>query len=310
MITMTRDEIQEKALEILKPVKKGGLAISMGVGKTRIGLRDLDECHSLLDSHRAFLALFNGRVIGLSGTWPRYSKSEKGKMVEDFCPLLYSYDVDDAVNDDILNDYKIIVHEIKLDHRNNIEVNTRSGGTFYTSESKNYFYWNNKLEEAVLMGNPHMARIKRMKVLKEFSSKEKYASKLADSIKEKCIIFANTQDQADRLAEHSYHSNNPDSEENLELFKGDQIGRLSCILQLSEGVNIPNLRQGIIMHAYGNERKSSQRLGRMLRLNPDDMAIVHILCYVDTIDKVWVEKALESYDPTKVVWKNFNIKLP
>jgi len=35
---------------------------------------------------------------------------------------------------------------------------------------------------------------------------------------------------------------------------------LSSVMQLSEGVNIPNLKQCIIMHAYGNERKSSQRI--------------------------------------------------
>ena len=80
-------------------------------------------------------------------------------------------------------------------------------------------------------------------------------------------------------------------------------------MQLNEGVNIPELKQGIIMHAYGNERKSAQRIGRLLRLNPDDTAIVHILCYMDTIDEAWVKEALEGYDPSKITWKDFNIKL-
>jgi len=81
------------------------------------------------------------------------------------------------------------------------------------------------------------------------------------------------------------------------------------VLQLSEGVNIPDLKQGIIMHAYGNERKSSQRIGRLLRLNPDDKAIVHILCYMNTVDEKWVTESLESFDQTKITWKNFNIPL-
>ena len=49
--------------------------------------------------------------------------------------------------------------------------------------------------------------------------------------------------------------------------------------------------------------------GRLLRLNPDDTAIVHILCYMDTIDETWVKEALEGYDPSKITWKDFNIKL-
>jgi hypothetical protein len=49
--------------------------------------------------------------------------------------------------------------------------------------------------------------------------------------------------------------------------------------------------------------------GRLLRLNPDDKAIVHILCYMDTVDEKWVKEALEGFDQTKIIWKDFNISL-
>jgi superfamily II DNA or RNA helicase len=78
---------------------------------------------------------------------------------------------------------------------------------------------------------------------------------------------------------------------------------------LSEGVNIPNLKQGIILHAYGNERKAQQRIGRMLRLNPNDTATIHILCFKGTIDEKWVTEALEGFDKNKVTWKDYNIQL-
>jgi superfamily II DNA or RNA helicase len=146
-----------------------------------------------------------------------------------------------------------------------------------------------------------------MKAMMEYPSKERYAKLLFNDISSKCILFANTQAQADRLCKYSYHSNNSESEENLQMFKEGQISKLSTVLQLNEGINIPNLKQGIIMHAYGNERKASQRIGRLLRLNPDDKAIVHILCYVNTIDEKWVKDALEEFDQTKIVWKRFNV---
>jgi superfamily II DNA or RNA helicase len=142
----------------------------------------------------------------------------------------------------------------------------------------------------------------RMKQMQEYKSKEHYAKTLFDSIEDKCLLFANTQEQADRLCEHSYHSKNPYSEGNLDLFSNDHITKLSCVLQLSEGVNIPNLRSGVIMHAYGNERKSSQRIGRMLRLNPDDVATVHILCYQDTVDEKWIDEALSVFDSNKITY--------
>jgi superfamily II DNA or RNA helicase len=86
------------------------------------------------------------------------------------------------------------------------------------------------------------------------------------------------------------------------------MNKLSCVLQLNEGINIPELRQGIIMHAYGNERKASQRIGRLLRLNPDEKAIVHILCYMNTVDEKWVKDALESFDQSKIVWREYDVK--
>lgn len=269
----------------------------------------LDECHSLLFSHREFLDNYAGKILGLTGTPPKHSSSEKGIMVDEFCPIMFTYLTDDAIDAKILNDYKIIVHQLKLNNTTkSVKVDTRTGG-FFTTERANYNYWCDRVDNAGGGKSAQIARVMRMKAMMTFPSKEKYAKLLAESIKSKCIIFANTQEQADKLCEYSYHSQNPNSADNLIAFKDGTIDKLSCVLQLSEGVNIPNLRQGIIMHAYGNERKSAQRIGRLLRLNPDETATIHILCYMDTVDQKWVEDALEGYDNNKITWKDFNIKL-
>jgi superfamily II DNA or RNA helicase len=262
--------------------------------------------HSLLDSHRGFLQLFKGKILGLTGTPPKRDYSEKGKLVQEFCPVVFIFKADDAIENGILNDYKIVVHELRLSKEKNYQV-TMKNKTYMTDEESNYVYWSRRLD--VGSGSVHMLRVMRMKALMEYPTKEKYAKLLFDSIESKCILFANTQAQADKLCDHSYHSNNPKSEENLLKFKDGEITKLSTVLQLNEGVNIPNLKQGIIMHAYGNERKSAQRIGRLLRLNPDDKAIVHILCYMDTVDEKWVKEALEGFDQSKIMWKNFNVSV-
>jgi superfamily II DNA or RNA helicase len=266
----------------------------------------LDEAHSLLDSHREFLQVYKGKILGLTGTPPKHNYSEKGKLVNQFCPVAYTFKADEAVDNHILNDYQIIVHEIKLSTEKNLNISNNKG-TFNTSELANYTYWSNRL--ANNSGPAHILRVMRMKAMKEYPSKEKYAKKLFNSINSKCLLFANTQEQADKLCNHSYHSKNPKSEENLELFKSGQILKLSAVDQLSEGVNIPNLKQAVVMHSYGNERKFSQKLGRLLRLNPTETAIIHILCYIGTIDEKWVKDALEDLDQTKITWKNYNIPL-
>jgi superfamily II DNA or RNA helicase len=355
-----REQIQQDALSIALQHKRCGLGISMGVGKTLIGLKYvnhlqgknmgklrvlvvapklsifdswrndagkfgidienvefttylslnkynpqefdivvLDECHSLLDSHLNFLGHYAGRILGLTGTPPRYADSAKGRMVSQFCPIKFTYITDDAVEDDILNDYRIIVHKMSLSSANNIPVNLKNK-QFMTSEIKNYNYWTERVYESNGPKQRQISSVMRMRAMMDFKTKEKYAKNLLEEIEDKCIVFCNTQDQADRICEFSYHSNNPDSEGNLDLFGNDHITKLSCVMQLNEGVNIPNLRAGIIMHAYGNERKSNQRIGRLLRLNPTETAIVHILCYKNTIDEKWVEEALKDLDQSKI----------
>lgn len=354
-----REDVQHRALQTIIEQDNVGVAVSMGVGKTLIGLRHmeyiytdtlrilvvapkksilksweeeakkfnmsyllphivfstyvslnkqdlnfdavyLDECHNLLFTHDSWLSLYKGKIVGLTGTPPRVSSSEKGKMVNKYCPIKYTYVTDTAVEDGILNDYIINVHMLSLDPRKNYMKKLKNGKTFGSSELGDYNYWSNRLLESDSPKDIQILRIMRMKSLMGYKSKEVYAKKLMDNIKDKCIVFANTHEQADALCPHSYHSSNPDSEINLSDFKAGKINKLSCVLQLSEGVNIPDLKKGIILHAYSNERKSAQRIGRLLRLNPNETSTIHILCYKDTIDETWVKQALESCDQSKI----------
>ncbi len=263
----------------------------------------LDECHNLLFSHEEFLKNYNGKVLGLTGTPPKKG-SEKYIMVQKYCPIVYEFSVDEATDSNILNDYKIIIHLLELSKLPNLKKKNKNGGVWYTSELKDYAYLNRRYQEAMPGKSQQMAAIMRMRGLMEYSTKEEYLKSILVNISSKCIIFANTHKQADRVCTHSYHSGNPKSDENLELFSDGRINKLSSVLQLNEGISVHNLRQGIIMHAYGNNRKSAQRIGRLLRLSPDQKATCHILCYKGTQDEKWVEKALETFDQNKIEYYN------
>jgi len=359
-----REQIQEEALELIKVNKRIGCAISMGVGKTYIGLKHmdwylkeqnsdarflvvapkksiftswfedmdkfglsylkdrvvvttylslhkqsfnydvvyLDECHSLLNSHELWLTAYNSRIIGLTGTPPREHRSIKGMMVNKFCPIKFNYFTDEAVEDSILNDYRITVHSVNLCRLNTHQVKVK-GNSWNTSEYDNYQYWVKRVNESSNPSQEQFNRIGRMRTLMDYRSKEEYAKKLLKTIQGKCIIFCNTQDQADRLCNYVYYSGHPLSEQNLQMFKDGKINVLSCVLQLNEGVNIPDLQHAIILHSYGNERKAAQRIGRLLRLNPDEVASVHILMFHETVDATWVRSALQDFDRTKITYK-------
>lgn len=320
----TRDEVRTEALGAIRKFLHAGAAISMGVGKTRLGLDHfqlvmnkliksesreakalvaaptkkiiqgwkeealkwgmesllehitfttyrslekqsldydvvyLDECHSLTMSHDPWLREFKGYIIGLTGT-PPDPRSTKGKLVAIYCPIVYTYITDEAIADNILNDYKITVHLLELDTDKTHQIQLKDGRSWYTSEYENYMYWTDRVMNS--FGKQKMQNsVMRMKAMHIYRTKEVYGKKLLDKAKDKCILFANEQKQADRLCMHSYHSSNKDSERNMEWFETGKIDKLSCVLQLSEGANIPGLKESIILHAYGNNKKTAQRL--------------------------------------------------
>jgi len=262
----------------------------------------LDECHSLKLNHNEVLSKFNGSILGLTGTPPKHPHSEKSFMIDKYCPVIYSYNTDEAVDHKILNDYRIVVHYVNLDLNNNIKV-TKPGITWMTSEVRLYNYWTARVDSSVGKMK-QIAAIQRMKAMQLFVSKENKARELLNSIGEynKCLCFASTQEQTAKICPATYHSNNKFSEKNLEAFKSGTLKKLCAVEQLSEGINIPNLKYGIIMHSYGNERKASQKIFRFLRLNPDEQSTVHILCFKNTIDEQWVKSALEDFNQDKITY--------
>lgn len=360
---MTREDIQNKVLDLLSDKSRATVALSGGTGKTLIGLKHmeskqfghcrflvvapkrsifeswkddakkfnleyllenvtfstylslnkqandydviyLDECHSLKLSHNEWLSKFKGYIIGLTGTPPKDEKSERGFMVDKYCPVIYSYNTDQAVDHSILNDYRIVVHYVELDKEKNVKV-VKPQATWMTSELAMYNYWSNRVDSS--FGKmKQIAAIQRMKAMQGFLSKEIKAKTLLNDIGSysKCLCFASTQEQAARICPVTYHSNNKFSESNLEKFKVStgMHNKLCAVEQLSEGVNIPNLKFGIILHSYGNERKASQKIFRFLRLNPSECSTIHILCYKNTIDEQWVESALSGFNQDKITY--------
>ena len=372
----TKDDIRIEALSEVRKWKRGSAAVSMGVGKTRLGLEHfqlvvdkyqreagrmaralvvapfrniiegwnaeaekwdmthllpgvefvtyrsltkkkledydaiyLDECHSLKLKHGQWLNPFKGHILGLTGTPPKYKSSIAYKLMAKFCPIRYEYLTDEAIDDEILNDYRITVHLLDLGKLNNFRIEIRNPKTkqvtksWLTSETVNYNYWSERVEE----NSGGNSEVLRMKSMQTYPSKDEYARKLLREAEDKCLVFANTKKQADSLCKHSFHSSNKESQANLDKFQSGEIDKMSCVLQLSVGANIKGLKECIILHAYGNNRKSAQRIGRMLRLNPDDMAHVHILCFKDTIDETWVKEALESFSQDKITWYDPNV---
>jgi superfamily II DNA or RNA helicase len=255
-----------------------------------------DEIHNILKTHNVYLKDYQGYVFGLTGTLPIYKSNIKRKMIDYYAPVVFKCTIKEAVDNKIINDVDIIIHYIPLSDKKDVKITTAKS-EFFVSELDNYNYICKQIEN-----NPEkeFLKIMRTKILQEYKSKVDFIKKLKTEITEKCLIFVNSKIQAQEVCSHSYFSGNELSDENLLKFKKGIIKQMSCILQLSEGINIPDLRCGIISHSFGNEFKLNQRIGRLCRLNPDQLSTVHILCYKGTIDETWVEESLKDLNHKKI----------
>lgn len=262
----------------------------------------LDEIHNLTFKHNNWLNKNTSNILGLTGTLPSNPKNIKRMLIDKYAPVKFTYTTDEAVNDNMLNDYQIIVHPLELSDVKNIKKTKKDGTNYYLSEKDEYNYLTSKMsivgtKEAMKLG------IIRMRYLQKLKSKEVLAKQLLDKSQNKCILFCNTIEQSNRLCHWSYNTKNPKSETNLNYFKRGTINKLSCVEQLSEGINIPNLKEGIIMHFFSaNSPKSKQKFYRLCRLLPTETAILRILYYKDTIDEKNVREGLKQLNQSKITW--------
>jgi superfamily II DNA or RNA helicase len=250
-----------------------------------------DESHNLKFSHEPWLQLYEGNILALTGTPPKSKQQENYILTDRYFPIAFNFGIDAAIAQNMLNDYRIHIHQLKLS-----EKQTHKTKFGITSELKAYISISRRLDRTPNTAN----KILRMKTLQWFGTKVLYAKMLLEVQENKTLVFTDYTEQADKICKHTYHSKNKNSKNNLEMFKSGEITKLASVQQLNEGVNIPNLKVGIIMHSYANEKKLPQKIGRLLRLNPNDTADIHILVYQNTVDMDWLKNALKSFDKNKI----------
>lgn len=281
----------------------------------------LDECQSLKQSHEVFMTPFvnnGGRVLGLTGTPPKGNFGEKPMMRDKYYPIRYEYTMDEAIDENILNDYRIIVHIIPFGSEKE-----RKTAYWLDSEFGKINEALEKLSEEVFEGTDRMLWLsqqaskkrqllarkeqiifQRLTFYKKSQSKFDYAVSLVGD-EDKTIVFVNLKDQAEKFT-NFYHSSVPKKQltETLTKFQKGDIRVLAAVAQLSEGITIPGLKKAIMTHAYANNRQFSQRMARTLNLSLEEISIVHVIVLNIDTDKDWLFSALTAFDPNKITIKN------
>jgi len=266
----------------------------------------LDEAHRVTDRTLPFIKAFvgNGKLIGLSATVPKAKKlllEQLGITVAN----TVKYNLDTAVNDDIIADYEIKIIQFPLDNvTKNVQAG-RQGAYFFTTEYQGYAYKDDQVRQAIRTGNPKFIKFKnidRMRFIYNLPSKLMLAEKILEAIPEdkKVIIFCGSIDHANAVCQHRYHSKT--STKDYDDFCAGNINRLSVVNSVSEGVNIPNLDYAVLMQIQSDSLHLVQKLGRLLRKSddPDKVGKAIMLECIGTQDSKWIHNAIGPLDKSKI----------
>lgn len=223
---------------------------------------------------------------------------EKKRKARKIAPIIYEKHTQELINEKVLNNIQFYFINYDL------------------SSKENYWYLEYNKQFKVLLNQPQTKltkfrleklQIKRKQFLSSLKTSENVTKWLLSTLKpanEKVLIFCGLSSQADKVCEHSYHSNNNNIVA-YEKFKKGLIKEIAVVDKVTRGENIVGVKN-IIHESIGKSKtKLTQKDGRGMRLDVDDTLNVFFLIphfmhpfwgKKPSIVKEWVFSCLEGLD--------------
>lgn len=270
-----------------------------------------DEVHNITENNSKFFEHNkSATVIGMTATPPE--EMDKLKLLNSYCPIVYTYTLQQAMQHGIILPFCIKVVETSLDNTDKYISAGSKTKPFKTTELDYYNYLTKLLNVARYSKNPKLEQFRtfqRMRFLYNLKSKTDAAKIIRDNyLKDKrSMIFCGSIAQAEDLCANSYHSKTTDKA--LNNFIHGNINMLSCVKALNEGINIPSLDAALIVQSSSKKREVIQRIGRCVRWREGAEATIWLISTVNTQDQVWTANAIEEFPKSIIEYVHFkNLK--
>ena len=247
----------------------------------------VDEVHTL--SPNQMNSLKGKPIIGLTGTLGYNSK----KKLKDVLGLktVFTYDMESAIRDKIISDYRIKVHSVTLSYPEKL-VYKEYNDAF--EKMKKLSFFNKKLEVikmAKASARANYIYTNKTKINKVFNDVE-------NSEGQKLIFTARTE-IADYFG-NSYHSKTTEKGI-LERFLSNEIDRLSVVNMANMGISFPDVKRCFIHQLNSGVELAVQRIMRVCMIdNSENIADINVYVCENTVDEDWVNNALSEFDKTKI----------
>jgi len=259
------DEIQEYSFEQLKGIKKL-------IGKNK--------------------------SIALTGTMTNKTLSDIQTILG--MNVCFKYTIEEAVEDGVLSDYKLYIHEVELDDVSKYIV-TKKGSITEKKRMQQLTWLKDKLSKE---GKPtFFLDLKIINLLQNSLAKRNKTISLLNEYKgERILVFCGTTETADKLGIPVYHSKSKEKEL-FNAFCNGEGETLATIKMMQAGITIKPINKGIANYISGSPEESTQKLCRFLGyefLNPDKIAEIHIICSNTDFEKARLKTALTWFDENKI----------
>lgn len=272
----------------------------------------VDECHNLR-GEKSSRALDNipedAKVLGLSAT--PHPSPEAAQIVERLCgPIGYRYRYAQALQDGVIPPFvlKAVALPLSREERSEVDSITDTLKSVMRSANREHGAERNRL-----LAIAKACGLKRKRALNAARSRIHMALRVVNhhGPDVPTMLFHNTTEAVDRLAELSHHLNPAVYHSNLsadspfadveDFVSGDTNHLYSC-LALTEGFNVPRVKVAIMMSGPNAPLKRIQTLGRCLRGRSDEPNVIYFFYIKGTKDEDGLHNLLREGDiPSEVV---------
>ena len=270
-----------------------------------------DEVHTISESFYQITKQFvNKPILGLTGTPNKFLDFKQNVLYKEL-PIVYEYL--ESSKDKLINETKIYMHPFELTdakipfkifnydtERSAYNVVDRYVKKTY-AEIKAKFpetpIDSCKVEDKQLFSKYMFYVYKRRRILCNLTTSVDMAKKIAEVCKDKCLVFSESIEQASRICEYtvSYKTNKNNATDILAKFNMGEIKTLGSVNTLTLGLNLNGASFAVFESFNGSDTNVKQKLGRLSRLNIDEIANAIFLVPVDTQAEKWFDRLELDY---------------
>lgn len=247
----------------------------------------IDEIHEASPNQLGKIGKLQAtEMLALSGTCTNKTLRE----VAEFTGIVtcYDYPISKAVEEGILCDYRIILHEVPLE---------ASAKTRFTR-----LEWV-KAQEKAKNRPTFLFDLKQINIIQKSLSKLVKTKKLIEQFNdERLLIFCGLTEIADKLGVPVYHSKKKEED----VFKNFCTGggrHMATIKMAQAGITVLPIHKGIINYTSGNPEDTAQKICRFLGYEydtPDKKAEIHMIVTKEKFERDRIDTALMFFDEKKI----------